>query len=371
MFRRTLLKGLVGAGAVIPGAARADLVTRAAPLRRIAVEEGFSIPELVTAVRDYMVTHSDEPGYAGVRAAGYNPRRLEPAWPQQLVDLDSRRIADMDSAGIDAALLLVGAPGVQMFDAVQAGELARLINDRAAEAMTRHPQRLFALAAVAPQDPQAAAQEFERAVRTLGMSGAVINSHTKGTYLDETRYWPIFEAAVALDRPVYIHPREPSPEMIGPYLNPAMVAGALWGYAAETGLHAVRLIFSGVFDQFPTLQIVLGHGGEALPYFMDRLDVRYREEGVAARVVLKKKPSDYIRENFHVTSSGMNWAPAIEFCQRVLGTERVLFAADYPFEDAAQAVRAAEAAEMRPSVRAQFFQSNAERLFRIPPLVTA
>jgi 5-carboxyvanillate decarboxylase len=362
--RRTILKAVATAALASGAASEAAAQAPKGRIRRIATEEGFSIPELLAATNKYFEGPHDEPGQAAVRAAGYNPRSF-PQWPQQLMSLDERRISDMDAAGIDAAIIMVGSPGVQVFEAQQGTELSKLVNDRAAAAAKRFPGRLYPLAALAPQDPEAAAQEFERAVKTLGMKGAIINSSTKGHYLDEQRYWPILEAAVAMDVPIYIHPREPSPQMIGPYLSPAMLASATWGFAAETGLHAVRLIMEGVFDQFPRLRIIVGHGGEAVPFFMDRLDVRYREETVKTRRKLKRLPSEYFKTNFDITSSGLNWAPAIKFCQEVLGPEKVMFAADYPFENAPEAVRTAELTQMSANDRALFFHKNAERVFKL------
>jgi 5-carboxyvanillate decarboxylase len=334
------------------------------PIRRIATEEGFSLPEIGVATARLLAAANDEPGYAATRKAGYIPIDV-PDFRQRLTSLGELRLKHMDEAGIDAALLLVGSPGVQIFDSEEAVHLARLVNDRVTEACNANRHRFYALAALAPQQPEAAAKELERAVTRQGLKGGIINSHTKGEYLDERKFWPIFEAAVSLDVPIYIHPREPAPRMIEPFLPPAMLASATWGFAAETGLHAVRLIFGGVFDRFPTLKIVLGHLGEGLPFFMDRLDVRYSKEIVPARPRLQRKPSDYVLDNFFVTSSGMNWAPAIRFCQEVLGPEKVLFAADYPFEDPIAAVQTAEATPMTAEHRLLFFQENAERVFRL------
>jgi len=333
-------------------------------IRRIATEEGFSIPEVGAASARLLAATNDEPGWAATRKAGYIPINV-PDFPQRLTSLGELRLKHMDEAGIDASLLLVGSPGVQIFDAEEATRLARLVNDRVTEACNANRGRFYALAAIAPQQPEAAAKELERAVTRLGLKGGIINSHIKGEYLDESKFWPIFEAAVSLDVPIYIHPREPAPRMIEPFLPPAMLASATWGFAAEAGLHAVRLIFGGVFDRFPRLKIVLGHLGEGLPFFMDRLDVRYAKEIVPARPKLQRKPSEYVRDNFVVTSSGMNWAPAIRFCQEVLGPEKVLFAADYPFEDPVAAVQAAEETSMTDEHRLLFFQVNAERVFKL------
>lgn len=159
------------------------------------------------------------------------------------------------------------------------------------------------LAAVAPQNPREAARELERAVQNLGLKGVLINSHTKGEYLDDRKFWLILDPAQALDVPIYLHPREPSPQMIKPYLERG-VQSAGWGFAAEAGLHAVRLIVSGVFDEFPKLKFILGHMGEMIPYWLPRIDgLGQTDHWVAGGTVrrMKKLPSEYFKDNFFIT----------------------------------------------------------------------
>jgi len=372
--RRSLLTTILaagaagGAGTAIGANPTPDAAPRASGrIRRIATEEGFAIPELIEAVSRYMREHGDqEPGLPELRH-GFPPLERFP-WGPPLVDFE-RRIADMDRDGIDHAVLLVMSPGIQIFEPAEGLELARLVNDRAAEVVRRYPGRFTPLAALAPQAPDAAAQELERAVRSLGMKGGIINSHTKGEYLDDPRFWPIFAAAQALEVPIYLHPREPSPQMLAPYLDFGL-SGAMWGYAAETGLHALRLILAGVFDEFPRLRLVLGHLGEGIPYYLDRIDNRYRAQPrlVPAINQLQRLPSEYFREHFWITSSGANWAPAVRFCQQVLGVDRVLFAVDYPFEDQPATVAQALAIPMPATEQESFFHGNAERVFGIAPV---
>src|SRR5262249_16580629 len=167
--------------------------------------------------------------------------------------------------------LSLTSPGVQIFDGETAVPLAISCNDQLADAIRKYPQRFAGLAAVAPQDPDAAAKELERGVRVLGLKGAIINSHTRGEYLDDSKFWPIFEAAESLDVPIYLHPNRPPRSWIGPFLETGL-DGAIFGFAVETGLHVLRIVVSGVFDRFPRLQIVVGHLGEGLPYWLFRID---------------------------------------------------------------------------------------------------
>lgn len=338
---------------------------QAIPFRRIATEETFTTPE-VAAATEALITGPGATGEPGFTALGSSvSRRTIVEWGKQLLDFGDSRRKSMEEAGIDTQILGLFSPGVQIFPPEQGVELARKTNDFIAAQCRRDPARYAALATIAPQAPSAAADELMRAVRELGCRGALINSHTKGEYLDDPKFWPILEAAQSLDVPIYLHPREPSPQMMGPFAE-ARIMGSIWGYAAETGLHALRMILGQVFDNFPRLQIILGHAGEALPYFVDRIDTRFHVELLPGGAKpLKRKPSAYLRENFIVTTSGMNWDQPIRHCISVMGSDRVMFAADYPFEDAVEAVRTFDTARLSQEERRNVCQTNAERVFQL------
>ena len=363
--RRTLLAGglLLGTAGIrsaLPGPVPARV-------RRIATEEGFNIPEIARATARILPgLAAREPGEAAIFGVDRPrpPDEQPPPWVAQLGDIGAGRIADMDAAGIAMQVMLLSSPGVQLFEAGEARELAQLANDRLAAAVRSHPDRFAGLTAIPPQDPAFAARELERAVKTLGLQGAVINSHTHGDYLDGTPYRPILEAAAALQVPIYIHPRAPSSRMVGPYLDHGLV-GAIWGYAVETSLHALRLIFSGVFDELPQLKIVIGHMGEGIPFFLDRIDTHYLAgggRGPASRP-LQRLPSEYFRDHFVITTSGMNWGPALRLALETLGADRVMFAADYPFENARVAVERIDALGLDRDTLAALYHRNAVRVF--------
>jgi len=284
----------------------------------------------------------------------------------RIQDIGERRLADMDASGIDMQILGITAPGVQIFDAATGSALARSANDQLAEAIGRHPDRFAGLAAVAPQDPAAAAQELERAVNTLGLRGAIVNSHTHGEYLDDAKYWPIFEAAEALGVPVYIHPTTPPRTWIAPFMERGL-DGAIFGFAVETGLHVLRLIIAGVFDRFPRLRVVVGHLGEAIPYWLFRIDFMHAPMAAANRYPgvkpLKRKPSEYFRDNIYVTTSGMAWEPVILFAQQVLGVDRVLYAMDYPYQYVPEEVQVTDNLPISDEDKKKLYQTNAERVF--------
>ncbi len=274
------------------------------------------------------------------------------------------RIKDMDASGIDVALLLLTAPGVQVFDAATANSLAASTNDQLAEAIRKYPARFAGLAAIAPQNPKTAAKELERATKNLGLKGAVINSHTEGEYLDDPKFWEIFEAAEALNAPIYIHPREPSPQMLQPFLQRGMER-AIYGFGVEVGLHTLALITSGAFDRFPNLKIVIGHGGEALPYWLYRIDYMQEHNRKSFMPKLKMRPSEYMQRNIYITTSGVPWAPAVLLAQSVLGVDRVLYAMDYPYQFQIEEVTMTDNFPLSDADKKKLFQTNAEKLFSL------
>jgi len=281
----------------------------------------------------------------------------------RLLDLGEARIRDMDSCGIDKQLLLLTAPGVQVFDAGTATSLARDSNDRLAEACRGHPDRFAGLAAIAPQDPKGAAKELERGMKKLGLKGAVVNSHTMGEYLDDPKFWEIFEAAEALNAAIYIHPQTPPPAMIQPFLARGLEMGVM-GFGVEVALHVLAIVRSGAFDRFPKLKIVIGHAGEGLPYWLYRIDYMSRLPNFAPRG-LKLKPSDYMKRNIWITTSGVPWAPAILLAQQVLGVDRVLYAMDYPYQFVREEVKMTDRLPIGAAARKKLFQTNAEKLFHL------
>jgi 5-carboxyvanillate decarboxylase len=248
--------------------------------------------------------------------------------------------------------------------------MAKTVNNDLSEVVCRYPERFAGLATLAPQAPEEAAEELERAVTELGLKGAMINGNIRGEFLDDKKYWIIFEMAQKLDVPIYIHPKMPPADMIKPYLAYPGLAAALSGFAAEASLHAMRLICSGVFDIYPKLKIILGHLGEALPFWLWRLDSRLQEERsdpASAEVYknLKKNPSQYFKDNFFVTTSGMFWEPVLKFTSAVLGTDKVLFAADYPYESITEAAEFIDSISMGDNDKEQICHLNAERLLRL------
>jgi 5-carboxyvanillate decarboxylase len=337
---------------------------------RIATEEAFLTKEVFAGFKRRLADASfDAPSFRslwGFYGGSASPRAQFIL--NSLLDLGEQRIAHMDASGIDHQVLALTAPGVQVFDPAEASALAVDANDQLAEACRKHPTRYSGMAAVAPHDPANAVKEMERAVRKLGFNAVVINSHIMGHFLDEPQFLPVLEAAAALEVPIYLHPQGPPPSMIKPYLD-AGLDGAVMGFGAETGLHMLRIIVGGVFDRFPKLQFIVGHTGEALPFWMYRLDYMQSAGQRSGRYPhmpkLQHPVSHYMKHNVFVTNSGVAWEPAIRFCQQVLGVERVLYAMDYPYQYVPEEVGVCDAMAISDADKKAFFEGNARRVFKL------
>lgn len=313
--------------------------------RIVAIEEHFWIPEL----RDR---------YSGPRGiSAHTPAR-------QLDDLGEIRLRDMDSAGIDVQVISHMQPGTQIFDAQSAVALARKANDALHAVTLAHPTRFAGFAELPTADPKAAADELERTVTQLNFKGALVNGLTGGAFLDEKRFWCIFERAQALDVPIYIHPGIPHSAVSEAYYSDHRrgdfpFLGVAWGFTAETALHAIRLVVSGVFDAYPRLKIILGHFGETIPFTLWRCDWILRNVGD------KSAFADTFREHFYVTTSGSFQQSALTCCIAELGIERIMFAVDYPFNSNEEGVAFVRAAPISGADKAKILHGNADRLLRL------
>ena len=296
-------------------------------------------------------------------SAGLSVPRLGPL-AADLRDLGSRRLADMDAAGIDVQVLSVAPPGTQDLDPATAVQLSRQANDRLAEAVGEHPDRFAGFATLPTPDPEAAAAELERTVTGYGFKGALINGHTGGRFLDDEKFWPIFEGAQALGVPVYLHPTYPTAQLMELYYQgfdervSATLATGGWGWHAETGLHVLRIILGGVFDRFPGLQMIIGHMGENLPFSLARADERLTPVATG----LKRRVGDYFRDHFYVTTSGYFTDAPLLCTLMVLGADRILFSVDYPFSSNGRGRAFLDGTPISEADREKIAHGNAERL---------
>ena len=256
-----------------------------------------------------------------------------PAWldalQPKLLDLGAGRLAAMDDAGIDLQVLSLAAIGFDALDASTATPLASDVNDELAAAVRSNPSRLAGFACLALKDPESAAKELERSIKKLGFCGILLDGTTAGKFLDDPQFTPVFEAAVALNIPIYLHPAPPPEAVCDSYFTglPAgvgqMLSIAGWGWHAETALHTLRLIASGIFDRFPTLQLMIGHMGEMLPMALVRTS-----QALSHVAKLRQPVAAYFHSNIHLTTSTR---PPLQCALDVVGIDRLMFSIDYPF----------------------------------------
>lgn len=343
----------------------------AGKFRRIATEEAWSIPEVAKELGAVSRHPSNALDLLLVRGvydsenAGNGYSALH--FLEGLLDVEQRRLPEMDRLGVDMQVLALTAPGVQMFDADTATELAALANDRLAEVCRKHPTRFVGLASMAPHAPKRAVKEMERAVGDLKLNGFMINSHTNSEYLDNPKYWPLLEAAEALNRPIYIHPRAASDLFAGPLRDYGLDA-AMWGYGMEMGTHVVRIMASGVLDRFPKLQFVIGHMGEAVHFWLWRITfMNSRNQTVGRSPKTELTMEQYFKRNFAITTSGVEDDLALEFSIKKLGADNVMWAIDYPYQPSEPAVAWMDKTPLSDEVKAKVYGGNAERIFHIAP----
>ena len=325
---------------------------------KIALEEHMS-----TAQVDELW---DESGEAARNGQAYM------SWVQErLLDVD-QRLADMDACGIARTILSLTSPGIQSItDIPLAVSTAHDANDRVhRDFVSAHPERFAFFAAVAMQDPGEAATELSRAVTELGAKGVMINGYTNvgepetGRYLDERENAPFWTQVAELDVPVYLHPREPLPSQQRLYDGYASLVGSAWGFGHETATHAVRLMLSGLFDDHPGIQIILGHLGEGLPYTLPRLEHRLRKQRNGVGLGRAQKPvTEYLAENFLLTTSGHFHTRTLLNAISEIGVERVLFSADYPFETMQDAAEWFDQALLSVNDKRTIGRTNALRIF--------
>jgi 2,3-dihydroxybenzoate decarboxylase len=272
----------------------------------------------------------------------------------------------MDEHGIATMILSLNAPAVQAVTSPKdAADMARRANDVLAEQVAKRPDRFRAFAALPMQDAEVAARELERCVKELGFKGALVNGYSQlnstdnAVYYDVKAYWDFWGVVEALDVPFYLHPREPSQRKA--YEGHPWLIGPAYGFGAETGLHALRLMGSGLFDRYPKLKIILGHLGEALPFTLFRIDERigWSPMGYPA----KKKVSQYFSENFYITTAGNFRDQSLINSILEIGADRILFSTDYPFEQVGQAARWFDSAPIGERDRLKIGRDNAKKLF--------
>lgn len=290
----------------------------------------------------------------------------------RLVDIQDTRLAEMDRHGVEMMILSLNAPAVQAIpDIKTAIAVAKQANDTLAAEVRKRPSRFAAFAALPMQDPEAATAELTRCVKELGFVGALVNGFSQVsdpenvTYYDLPQYRPFWRAVEALDVPFYLHPRNPLPSRTKQYEGHSWLLGPNWAFSAETSVHALRLIGSGLFDECPRLKIVLGHLGEGIPVQLWRIDGRNGWMKAPHKYAAKNGVGHYFRKHFHLTTSGNFHTPSLVNAMTEVGAERVMFSVDWPFEDVGEGCRWFDTAEISEADRVKVGRENAVKLFKL------
>jgi 2,3-dihydroxybenzoate decarboxylase len=339
-------------------------------MKKITLEEHFISPEYAQHVRDLQnegVGADIPPEFAELLADPMMRKGIEVV-ESRLLDVGEGRLAAMDACGIDVQVLSLSAltfPPIQgEKDAKQAISLARQANDYLVEQIRHHPDRFAGFAALPLQDPVAAVEELERTVTQAGFKGALVNGHTNGEYLDERKFWGVWERAEQLEVPIYLHPADSPGDQMKIYQGYPGLRSATWNWTVETATHALRIICSGIFDAFPRAIMLLGHMGEALPYVLKRIDDGWG--GTPQSKHLQHLPSYYVKNNVMITTSANCSPEALNCALFAVGADHLLFSTDYPYASMERTTQFVETAAISEMDREKIFHVNAERLLKLP-----
>jgi predicted TIM-barrel fold metal-dependent hydrolase len=331
-------------------------------IRAIMLEEHFGTPAFMESSGRYLKERAQTADAAPQVIAEVTK------FMERVCDIGEGRIAEMDTAGVDVQALSLITPGTEQLEASEAMKVSRDVNDRVADAIKRYPGRFIGLASLPTAVPDKAAQELERVVSKHGFKGVVINGHNRGRYLDDSFFWPILECAEALQVPIYLHPTPPPEAVImasytgnfAPQIT-TMLTRAAWGWHIETAIHMLRLILSGAFDRYRSLQIIIGHLGEAIPFMLPRIDSTLPRE----LTKLNHSVGTYLRENVYYSFGGFNYTHCFLDLLLQVGIDRIVLSADYPYKTMEEAMAFLDQLPISPMDKERIAHGNAERLLKI------
>jgi uncharacterized protein len=301
-----------------------------------------------------------------IKATGTYGQDAPPALQEireRLLDLGEARVAAMDEGGVSLQVLSLAAMGVDELAPAEQTAVLRGVHDEVAAAVKARPDRFAAFATPGMKDPAAAVKELQRCVTELGFKGLLLDGTTDGKFMDAPEFFPVLEAAQALGVPVYVHPAPPPKVVMEAYYSGLpgeagmLLSIAGWGWHAEMGLHLLRLIVSGVLDTLPSLQVIVGHMGEGVPYALAR------SNGVLSLVTKgRRSVAEVMKDQVWVTTSGYFTRPPFECCREVLGLERMMYSVDYPFSPNTRGRDFLAGLKLSESEMAALVHGNAERV---------
>jgi len=325
--------------------------------KRITVEEHITWDEFTDYVSSFSAAPPPPtlPGEENPISTMTNGTRISTSNLGDVSNIELR-LKDMDEAGIDMQVLSIRNPGVEEFDVSEGIKWARKINNKLAEVVHKYPTRFAGFSTIPWQDPTAAVVELERAVKELGLKGIKVDGTVKGEYLEAKKFWPIFKKAEELGAPIFIHVEDPRSSMKQFYNEFSQSEALPLGRDLDVCMQGARLIFSGLFEECPRLNFILGHMGAGLPFWARRISLGAQ---------LKKTPEQYVKDNFYVATSGNFYEPALMCCHQAVGADHILFAVDFPTESNKEAVQMIESAPISDSDKEKIYHLNAERIFGI------
>ena len=327
-------------------------------MRIVTLEEHISLPQFDNRISKEARMKR---GWPDPEADASPMKRVQ----QQLEEVDEERIKDMDESGITLQVLSVTAPGGDLLEGDEAISYAHDYNNEIARLVARYKQRFAAFAVLPMTVPSAAAEELERAVKTLGFCGTMINGTTNNIFLDDEQFTPVLATAEALDVPVYIHPNLPIKAVNDVYYNNLpnalgfMLSIAGWGWHSETAIHVLRMILAGTFDKHSKLKIIIGHMGEMLPMMMDRINHVYKDAG------LKRSIKEVLKSNVFITTSGLFTQPPLQLALDTFGVDRILFSVDYPYSQNKVGRQFLDEMKVSPEDKEKIAHGNADKLLKL------
>lgn len=327
-------------------------------MRTVALEEHISLPGFKERLsKEALIAR----GWPDPSDEASPMKRVQ----QQLADVDKERLSSMDAAGITVQVLSVAAPDIDVLEAAEAIPYAKDYNDAIAKITADNPQRFAGFAVLPLKTPEAAAEEFQRAVTELGFCGTLINGTTDGRFLDDKVFAPILSQAEALDVPIYIHPNIPPQAVTESYYSnlPDQLGFRLsmagFGWHAETAIHVLRMILAGIFDRHPQLKIIIGHMGEMLPMMMVRIDSVFKDAG------LQRKVSEVLKSQVFMTTSGLFTQPPLQLALETFGIDQILFSVDYPYSPNEQGRKFLDEINLPAADIEKIAHGNADRLLKL------
>lgn len=334
-------------------------------MKIITIEEHFTSGR----VNEKMFAHEDQLAKENDLPVGPNKARLDLAFRAEIEDIGAGRIKFMDDNGISMQIISYDSTGPQSLAPELSIPLCKEANDDLAASIKKNPSRFAGFATLPMADPEAAAAELERAVKELGLKGALLSGNLDGRFFDHSFFLPVFAKAAELDVPIYIHPSIVDKSISDYYyasdewdpIITMVFAGAGYGWHIDAGIHVVRLILSGIFDKLPSLKLISGHWGEFVPYYLERLDALFS----LAPTKLKRKVSEYYKENVYITPSGMFTVPQLQLAIAEVGADHILYSGDYPHNKATDTRSFLETAPISDQDKEKIGHLNAEKLFKL------